>query len=211
MKKLILPLLLLVAFGMLAAVESAPSEVVGYVKYPCVTGLNLVALPMDQGYAMVSEFADDYMGNFDTLNYWDNTVQGWVAAFDIGYWEGDFPISEGSVIYLNALSNVDVYSIGDMPATNASYSLVSGLNTMMVPLNYGAMTMASDVATAIGTLDTMNYWDNAVQGWVAAFDIGYWEGDFPVSIGFPMYVNSLSATTWPVRASSNPVFGSRGK
>lgn len=211
MKKFILPLLLLLAIGMLAAVESDPSAVVGYVKYPCLTGLNLVALPMDQGYTMASEFADTYLGSFDTLNYWDNAVQGWVAAFDIGYWEGDFPISEGSVLYINALANVDVYSIGDMPATNASYGFVAGLNTMMVPLNYAAFTMASDVAAAVGTFDTMNYWDNTVQGWVAAFDIGYWEGDFPVSIGFPMYVNSLGATTWPVRAASAPTFGTRGQ
>ncbi|GAB1366921.1 hypothetical protein MASR1M36_17920 [Candidatus Cloacimonadaceae bacterium] len=211
MKKFILPLLLLLAVGMLVAVESAPSAVVGYVKYPCLTGLNLIALPMSQGYTMASDLANSYPGSFDSMNYWDNAVQGWVTAFDLGYWEGDFAVAEGSVVYLNALANVDVYSIGQLPAQNASYGFVAGLNTMMVPLNYSAMTMASDVATAVGTFDSMNYWDNTVQGWVTAFDLGYWEGDFPVSIGFPMYVNSLSATTWPVRASASPIFGTRSK
>lgn len=211
MKKLILPLLLLVAFGMLAAVESDPSEVVGYVKYPCVAGLNLIAFPMEQGYTMASEFADDYLGSFDTMFWWDQTNQIWQYAYDIGYWEGDFPISSGFVMQVSAISPLNVYSIGDLPATNASYTFVAGLNTMMVPLNYSNFTMASDVATAVGTFDTMFWWDNAGQVWQYAYDIGYWEGDFPVSIGFPMQVSSMSATTWPIRGAASPTLGTRSK
>lgn len=158
MKKLILPLLLLVAIGMLAAVESAPSDVVGYVKYPCVAGLNFLALPMDQDYTLASEFADDYMGSFDTMYLWDQANQVWQYAADFGYWEGDFPITEGSVMWVNAIAPLNVYSIGNLPAVNASYNFVVGLNTMMVPLNYSSMTMASDVATAVGTFDTMYWW-----------------------------------------------------
>ncbi len=211
MKKLILPLLLLVAFGMLAAVESDPSEVVGYVKYPCVTGLNFLALPMDQDYAWASEFADDYVGSFDTMYWWDQTNQMWQSAFDVGYWEGDFPITEGSVIWVNSLSALDVFSIGSLPATNASYSFVVGLNTMMVPLNYSSFAWASDVATSVGSFDTMYWWDQANQMWQSAFDVGYWEGDFPVTIGYPIWANSLTATTWPVRSAATPSLGTRSK
>lgn len=211
MKKLILPLLLLVAIGMLAAVESAPSDVVGYVKYPCVAGLNFLALPMDQDYTLASEFADDYMGSFDTMYWWDQANQVWQYAADFGYWEGDFPITEGSVMWVNAIAPLNVYSIGNLPAVNASYNFVVGLNTMMVPLNYSSMTMASDVATAVGTFDTMYWWDQTNQGWQYAADFGYWEGDFPVTIGYPMWVNSLSALTWPVRGAATPTLGTRSK
>jgi hypothetical protein len=60
MKRFILPLMILLFVGSLLAVESAPSEVVGYVKYDCVAGLNLVALPMSQGYTLSSEVGDTY-------------------------------------------------------------------------------------------------------------------------------------------------------
>lgn len=199
MKKLILPLLLLVAFGMLAAVESAPSEVVGYVKYDCLVGLNYIALPMEAGYTMVSEFADQNMGVFDALNYWDNVNQQWVGAYDFGYWDGDFAVTAGIPLLVNALSVAPIYSIGDMPVANAQYSLLPGLNSLMIPLNKSALTMASELADDIGagSLDAMNYWDNVNQQWVGAYDFGYWDGDFPVSIGMPLLVNSLVTDTWP--------------
>lgn len=200
MKKLILPLLLLVAFGMLAAVESAPSEVVGYVKYDCLVGLNFVALPMEAGYTMVSEFADDNLGLFDALNYWDNVNQQWVGAYDFGYWDGDFAVAPGIPLLVNALSPAPVYSIGDMPATNAQYGLLPGLNSLMIPLNKSTITMASVLADDIGagSLDAMNYWDNVNQQWVGAYDFGYWDGDFATAIGMPLLVNSLVTATWPV-------------
>ncbi len=201
MKKIILPLLLILAIGILAAVESAPSEVVGYVKYDCVAGLNLIALPMDAGYTMASDFAAAYPGAMDAMSYWDNATQSWVTAVDWGYWEGDFAVTPGSVMMISALAPFGAFSIGDLPAANASYALVAGLNTLMVPLNRSNITMAGDVGTEIGTLDAISGWDNATQSWATAVDWGYWEGDFPVSIGYPLMASSLSATTWPVRSA----------
>jgi len=107
MKKLILPLLLLVAFGMLAAVESDPSEIVGYVKYPCVTGWNFNALPMDQGYTVISEVAGDYpAGNFTAVNYFDSALQSWAQSdfYDMGdpafnFWDPDFSVGNGTPLW----------------------------------------------------------------------------------------------------------------
>jgi len=104
MKKLIIPLLFIFAFSILAAVESEPSEVVGYVKYPCVVGLNHIALPMDQGLTMASDFAALYPDMLDNMSYWDNNTQTWVTAFNLGYWEGDFPVHIGFPMQLAALS-----------------------------------------------------------------------------------------------------------
>ena len=205
MKKLIIPLLFIFAIGILAAVESEPSEIVGYVKYPCVAGLNHIALPMDEGLTMASEFAALYPDMLDAMSYWDNINQGWFTAVYLGYWEGDFPVYPGSVMMIAALTPFNAYSIGNIPATNATYNLLTGLNDIMIPLNRSDITMAGQVGDEIQVLDAISYWDNINQGWFTAINLGYWEGDFPVSIGFPMQVYALSPVTWPSRFASKPV------
>jgi len=211
MKKFILPLLLLLAIGMLAAVESAPSAVVGYVKYPCLVGLNHIALPMDQGYTTAGNFGDANTGMMDAISYWDAAAQTWMAAIDLGYWEGDFAVQPGSVLMVNALSPFDAYSIGALPSAPASYSMIVGLNDIMVPLNRSDILTAGGIGDEItGSLDALSYWDATAQTWMAAIDLGYWEGDFPVTIGFPMQVNALTPVTWPTRAATS-TFGTRNK
>jgi hypothetical protein len=205
MKKLILPLLLLVAIGMLAAVESDPSAVVGYVKYPCLVGLNHIALPMDQGLTMAGQWGDVYPGMIDAMSYWDASSQSWVSAINLGYWEGDFPVAPGSVMMIYALSAFDGFSIGYLPSPNASYTMLVGLNDIMVPLNRSDITMAGQVGDEIGVIDALNYWDNTSQSWVSAINLGYWEGDFPVTIGFPIQLYALSGAVWPVRSAAAPL------
>lgn len=201
MKKLLLPLLLLVLISMLAAVESDPSAVVGYVKYDCIAGLNHMALPMEQGFEWASEFADSYPGAMDAMNYWDAATQAWMSAIDLGYWEGDFEVQPGSVLMVYALDAFSAYSIGELPAQNATYSLVAGLNDIMVPLNRADIMTAGQIGDEIMVLDALNYWDAATQSWMSAINLGYWEGDFDVTIGFPIQVYSLDAAVWPGRAS----------
>jgi len=205
MKKLIIPLLFIFAFSILAAVESEPSEVVGYVKYPCVAGLNHIALPMDQGLTMASDFAALYPDMLDAMSYWDATSQSWISALNLGYWENDFPIQTGSIMMIYALSPFTVYSIGNMPTTNATYNLLVGLNDIMIPLNRSDITMAGQLGDEMQVLDAMSYWDNSTQSWVSALNLGYWENDFPVTIGFPLQVYALSPVTWPSRAISTPI------
>jgi len=205
MKKLILPLLLLVAFGMLAAVESAPSEVVGYVKYDMVAGLNLVALPMATDWLWASDLGTAQSGNVDAIFAWNATDQLWSGAADLGgFWDGDFEIGSGDVLWVNALTPAAFYSIGDMPAQNATYSLLTGLNTVMVPLNKSNLTWASEVGIDIGTSDAVFYWNNTDQLWGGAADLGgFWDGDFEVAIGYPLWVNSTAPVVWPSRAVMN--------
>jgi hypothetical protein len=201
MKKLIIPLLFIFAIGILAAVESEPSEIVGYVKYPCVVGNNFVA--------MASDWAAGYPGLLDAMSYWDAASQSWVTAINLGYWDGDFPVHPGSVMMIYALNPINAYSIGNIPATNATYNLLTGLNDIMIPLNRSDITMAGQVGDEIGVLDAMSYWDNSTQSWVTAFNLGYWQGDFSISIGYPMQVYSLSPVTWPSRSTSKPVSPAR--
>ena len=96
MKKLLFVLLVLLAFGLLTAVESDPSATVGYVKYPSVAGLNFAAMPMDDGMTLVSEVGM-YMGpldEIDTINLWDASGQYWNGCvnFTGGFWIPDEPV-----------------------------------------------------------------------------------------------------------------------
>jgi len=211
MKKFILPLLLLFAFGMLAAVESAPSDVVGYVKYDNVAGLNFIALPMDQGYTLASEVGDAYAGMMDAISFWDAATQTWSSAVyyeDFMMWDPDFAVAPGSALMVNALSPFSFYSIGDMPAANAQYSLLSGLNSIMVPLNKANLNMASLLGDDVTTLDAVSAWDSATQTWSSAVyyvDFMMWDPDFATSIGMPLQVNSLAPTTWPAGPRSGMI------
>jgi hypothetical protein len=208
MKKLILPLLLMVAFGMLAAVESDPSAVVGYVNYPCVAGDNLVAMPMVDGVTLVSEFALPYndMDDINTVQLWDPDTQDWTACTNYGgnFFDPDLPVGPGSVLFLNTNQAINYYSIGSLPATNAQYTIVSGDNTAMIPLNKSDLTLVSEVGTSMGPNDEINtiqLWNQVTQDWDANTNYGgnFFDPDPAVTIGMPMFLNSSSATpiVWP--------------
>ncbi|HOY85732.1 MAG TPA: hypothetical protein PLQ80_10615, partial [Candidatus Syntrophosphaera sp.] len=203
----ILPLLLLVAFGMLAAVESDPSNVVGYVKYPCVFGDNFVAMPMVDGATIVSEFALPYNGSDDinTVQLWDPVGQGWAACTNYGgnFFDPDLPVGPGTPVFLNTYTAFDYYSIGDLPATNAQYTIVFGDNTVMIPLNKSNLTLVSEVGASIGPNDEINtiqLWDPVGQGWAANTNYGgnFFDPDPAVTIGTPLFLNDGNGTiVWP--------------
>lgn len=209
MKKILLPLLLILAVGLLAAVESEPSEVVGYVKYDCLEGLNLIALPMDQNLNLASDIGNNYSGLTDAISYWDASTQTWFSAVyyvDFDMWDPDFAVSPGSVLMINTISPFSFYSIGNMPALNAQYTLIPGLNTIMIPLNKSNFTLASEVGLNIATVDAISEWDASTQTWYSAVyypDFELWDPDFSVSIAKPLMTNSLSSTVWPPSPRSN--------
>lgn len=211
MKRFILPLMLLLFVGSIFAVESAPSEVVGYVKYDCVPGLNFVAMPMNDGNTLTSEVGSDYNVSeeiIDAINIWNSETQAWDYAlnFGDGFWDPDLEVSPGSTLYFNTSAPLSFYSIGSLPASPASYNIVPGLNTIMIPLNRSALTLTSEVGLTIGDgeyVDAINIWNNATQAWDYAlnFGDGFWDPDLPVSIGMPLYINSADNTTWPSRST----------
>ncbi|HQC47879.1 MAG: hypothetical protein BWX83_00429 [Candidatus Cloacimonetes bacterium ADurb.Bin117] len=226
MKKLILPLLLLVAFGMLAAVESDPSEIVGYVKYPCVTGWNFNALPMDQGYTVISEVAGDYpAGNFTAVNYFDSALQSWAQSdfYDMGdpafnFWDPDFSVGNGTPLWAYATTPLNFYSIGSLHPTNAQYSLAAGFNTIMIPLNKSNITDIQVLGDNVGTLTAILRWDSALQSWAQSdfYDMGdpafnFWDPMFDTTIGMPLWVYSSAATVWPASPRGASVFGTTSK
>ena len=211
MKKLILPLLLLVAFGMLAAVESDPSEVVGYVKYDMIIGNTVVAIPMDAGYDMASDIGEGYSVDCDAVSYF-GTDESWYTAYKIAPdWYDDFAVAPGSVVMVYSYDGAPFFSIGSLPAADASYSLVeNGNSIVMVPLNRSDLDVASEVGDEIGT-DAVSYFGTD-ESWYTAYKIDPdWYDDFAVSIGKPLMVYSYSATTWPTRSAVTPILNSKVK
>jgi hypothetical protein len=110
MRRYLFLLLLIFAVSILAAVESDPSETVGYVKYDALTGLNLVAMPMDDGLMFCSEVGtymspDDYV---DTINLWNNATQSYDAAVNYGggFWDPDYPVSIGTPMFISSSSAI---------------------------------------------------------------------------------------------------------
>jgi len=200
MKKLILPLLLLVAIGMLAAVESDPSNIVGYVKYPLVVGKNAIALPMVQTYAQASEVGNAIPG-CNTVGKFDGATQGWVNAnkTPFGTWNGNFAVSIGMPLLINTTTAGNFYSIGNLPddLRFPPYTLYVGRNFIMVPLNKSELNMAGLVGNSIPGCNTVGKY---VSGWVNAnkTPFGTWNGNFATTIGMPLLINTTTAGTWPV-------------
>ena len=198
MKKFILPLLLLLFVGSLFAVESDPSEVVGYVKYDLAVGDNTIALPMYEAYTLASEVGNAIGAT--AVGYFNSANQEWesIDAFPWGGWSGDFNVTNGQALWVNVAAAASFYSLGDMPETIPNYSLVAGNNMIMLPLNESALNLASLVGDDIGATAVLHF-NSATQAWesVYAYPWGGWSGDFPTSIGSPLWVNAAVAGTWP--------------
>lgn len=203
MKRFILPLMILLFVGSLLAVESAPSEVVGYVKYDLVAGNNTIALAMDEPYAFASEVGDAIAAT--AVGQFNATTQEWelILAFPWGGWDSDFAVSNGKALWITVDDATSFYSIGDLPATDPSYSLVAGNNMIMVPLSQSALDYASLVGDEIGAT-TVGQFNTSTQEWelILAFPWGGWDSDFPTTIGSPLWITTDNDGTWPSRSGS---------
>ena len=199
MKKVILPLLLILAFSFLVAVESDPSAVVGYVRYDLVAGLNYVALPMDQGFTSAAAFGD-YAGA-TLVQKWDPVAAIWNPTISLlapNWWDDDFAVGPGDALLISVADAGPLYSIGDLPAP-ATYSMVAGLNSIMIPLNRSDLTMASAAGTDMGAT-LVQMWDPVAAIWnptISELAPEWWDDDFAISIGLPLLVSVGADTTWP--------------
>jgi len=205
MKKLILPLLLLVAFGMLAAVESAPSEVVGYVKYDLVASRNnMIALPMVQSYAMASDVGNAIPG-CTAVRWYDATVPAWKSCTKtLGQWPAatNFAVENGDPLQVYTTTAGSFFSIGPLPASPLpTYTLVAARNNMiMVPLDQSALNMASLVGNSIPGCTAVRWYDATLPAWKSCTKtLGQWPAatNFATEIGDPLQVYTTTAGTWP--------------
>ena len=202
MKKFILPLLLLLFVGSIMAVESEPSAVVGYVKYDLVAGNNTIALPMVQSYAMAGEIGNAIGAT--AVGYFNPATQLWLIASKtmFGTWTNNFAVSNGMPIWITVAAASTFYSLGDLPETDPTYSLVSGNNTVMVPLSSSDLTTSALVGGNIPGATAVGYFNPTTQLWVLSSKtmFGTWTNAFATSIGDPLWINTNSAGTWPAPA-----------
>ena len=198
MKKLILPLMLLLFVGALFAVESDPSAVVGYVKYDLVAGNNTVAIPMDQGFTQASQVGDAM--DAVAMGYFNVSDQAWelITKSPFG-WSFDFAVSPGQPLWVTVAQAGSFYSIGDLPVPEPTYSLVAGNNTIMVPLSKSNLTNASLVGDDLVAV-AMGYFNVSDQAWelITKSPFG-WSFDFDTSIGDPLWATMTEAGIWPGR------------
>ncbi len=206
MKKVLIPLLLVMSFCFLAAVESDPSAVVGYVKYDMTAGNNLVALPMEQGFTLASDVGT-YAGA-NIVQKWNPASESWdpvISELMPGWWDNDFAVGVGDILLIGVASAGALYSVGGLP-TPATYSLVAGANAIMIPLNRSDLTMASDAGTEIGA-NVVQAWDSVSDSWdpvISELMPGWWDNDFSISIGKPLLVGVGAASTWPAPPAPAP-------
>lgn len=207
MKKLILPLLLLVAFGMLAAVESDPSDIVGYVKYDLTAARNnMIALPMVKTptpYALASEVGNAITG-CNAVRWYDPTLPGFRSATKspiTGVWSNNFAVTNGQGLQVYTTTAGSFYSIGDMPDTLPTYTLIANRNNViMVPLNRSDLIQASLVGNAIPGCNAVRWYDPTLPGFRSATKspiTGVWSNNFTTEIGDPLQVYTTTAQTWP--------------
>ena len=215
MKKVLIFGILVLFLGSLLALESSPSEVVGFVKYSCVTSTptsnNFIAYSMDMGFVNASELGDA-IGVCNTISWWDNAGQGWqqISKLPVIGWSGDFALQDGYPYMIGVTGTVDYYvagSLGANPTFNLITSTPTSNNALMLRLDRSDLTTAPDLGDEIGVCNTVSWWDNVGQGWqqISKLPVIGWSGTFNIEIGDPLMVGVTSNVTWPSTDGDNSI------
>lgn len=201
MRRIFILLLFIPVF--LLALESEPSEVVGYVKYECgVAGYQFIANSMATGYTLASELGDAIgTTNCNSISIWNASTQTWdITVYNHQMWFDDQPIIEGAVIMCGMLNPVDVYMAGALP-TLTSYPLQFGYSSIMIPLDRSDIITASQLGNEIGLdkVNSINTWDADSQSWVTTvYNHSMWFDDQLLEIGTPILLGVISDYSWPI-------------
>ena len=211
----------------LIAVESEPSDVVGFVKYECITtastDVNIVCAALDNGVITAQDLANEIgpAGVVDAVSKWDVASQSWqqvtysfipVPPPGAWAWSGNFDITNGDVLAINVTEPVDYYCAGDIPADpvyNFTTTPTTDVNPVMLPLSKSNLATAQDLANDIGAagdVDAVSVWDATTQSWqqvtysfipVPPPGAWAWSGNFDIDIAHGYMVNMTTDVTWP--------------
>jgi len=198
---LFLPVLLL-------ALESEPSEVVGYVKYECVSNVsgdyNFIALPLNAEYSTASELGADYPF-ISAIRQWDPTSQSWIASdnYGDGFWFPDNPINPNEAILVSISdSSADIFIAGSLNDA-AEYTFVNNANgdynAMMLPFEESSLITSTALGEDIPNCTSIRKWNPAAQEWIASdnFGGGFWFPEFAVDTATAYFVTVSAGSTWP--------------
>jgi hypothetical protein len=213
----------------LIAVESEPSDVVGFVKYECIvtstTNANMVSVVLDNGVTTAQDLAAEIgaPGIVDAVSKWDATTQSWEqVAYSFSpvpppggwAWSGNFNIVNGDVLQINVTQDVDYFCAGALqadPVYNLITTATTNANMVMLPLTKSSLTTAQDLASDIGSegvVDAISRWVASSQSWEqVAYSFSpvpppggwAWSGDFDIEIGESYQISVTVPATWPSR------------
>jgi hypothetical protein len=178
---------------------SAPSALLATNKF------NNIAVPL----IVSATTADDVAAYIDGTNNSIKTVARYDAATqslvtrNVGSPFGvpNFAVNTGDWLLVSADSAAPTTFawVGDVPAQGSvSYSIVSGFNAIMLPLDQASITTADALAASIGNVSQVSYYNATTQSLITR-NVGSPFGvpNFAVQIGYPYLVNSTATTTWP--------------
>lgn len=206
MKKLLILTMMCALFGSMVALESDPSEVVGYVKYECVLNANgnyaPIALALDAGYTTASELDSDYP-DISSLGVWNAATQQWDVGVDYGggFWFPDPALSPNQPVLITVDQGIDIYFAGGLNP-DPSYTLTVNINgnytPIMLPLD-SDITLASELDTEVSEVNSVGAWNSTNMAWDVGVDYGggFWFPDTPMSPGKVYLLTVDSEVVWP--------------
>jgi hypothetical protein len=203
MKRVLFVFAMICVLGSLVALESAPSEVVGYVKYELnnngTSGYNIVSVPLGSQYVGTCDALFAAIPNCDVLSKWDPVTQLWVA-YDGMPWTPTFTIESGYAYMAHVTGVGEWYCAGDVPDAPTfalNFNGTSGYNMIMLPLDMSNMATSDQLFADIPNCDVLSKWDSISQLWVA-YDGFPWTPAWATEIGTGYMVHVTGNGTWPV-------------
>ena len=182
MKKIILPLLLILTVGMLAAVESEPSEVVGYFKKNVNDGgYQAFVLPFYYTNLAISNIMGDQFAESDVIS---DITTGESSTYYSGFgWFGALEnMNYGTAYYINrAIGNgaIDYFLLGKVDPQGftktilgngafTAFGLNEAANVLLSEDIFGTSESDGDVISDINTGDSSTYYEG--YGWFGSLE-----------------------------------------
>jgi len=143
--------MMLVLIGSMVALESEPSEVVGYVKYNVVNGdYNMIALPLTSDLTLASQLATVVDPDISSVIKWN--AGGW-QQYITSSPASDYAITgnQSFLVYMEVSADVEFYSAGAVGVCPTYDIAANDFTQIMLPLERSDLTLASELAADIGT------------------------------------------------------------
>jgi len=209
MKKILLPLLLILAVGMLAAVESEPSEVVGYFKLTAESNFwTPVSLPFDYGDLSVANVIGDF-GDQDAI--YDIATFASSVYYEGFGWFGDLENLEyGKVYFINRVETnptFNYYILGKVDPNPVTVTFTGNYWTPFA-LNEATNIPLSSL-TFSGAVDGDEIYDISTMASTVYYEGYGWFGDLEnIEPTHGYWYNRVGAAgyTWtytPTRSNNN--------
>jgi len=189
-----------------AAGESESSNRIGEFDYELITtaktNFNEIALPLVPTISKASELMA-LIPNCTSIARWDAASQGYEQYVD---WlpPTDFNVEPGFPYYVDVSENSIFTLVGEYsnPVFNLITTTTTNFNEIMLPLDKGSITFASELLGDIPNCTSIARWNAAMQGYEQYVE---WlpPTNFNVRVGYPYYVDITDNTTWPAGLAKN--------